>query len=150
MQLLICNFLQKFHVFRAKHLITSAGAIILKEFPDFDRYNLYKSRFCMKIIANVKQKKLLTYKATDSTLPNLPIRQCWWSWDLFSARLQKWHFWAGVIMFQICINCSAAKAKDHIPEMVFKVIDRLKDNTCMYLYVDKMILEMIRKRSVDW
>ena len=53
-------------------------------------------------------------------------------------------------MFQICINCSAAKAKDHIPEMVFKVIDRLKDNTCMYLYVDKMILEMIRKRSVDW
>ena len=53
-------------------------------------------------------------------------------------------------MFQICINCSAAKAKDHIPEMVFKVIDRLKDNTCMYLYVDKMILEMIGKRSVDW
>ena len=33
--------------------------------------------------------------------------------------------------------------------MVFKVIDRLKDNTCMYLYVDRMILEMIRKRSVD-
>ena len=38
-------------------------------------------------------------------------------------------------------------AKDHIPEMVF---DRLKDNTCMYLCVDKMLLEMIRKRSVDW
>ena len=28
-------------------------------------------------------------------------------------------------------------------------IDRLKDNTCMYMYVDRMILEMIRKRSVS-
>ena len=54
-----------------------------------------------------------------------------------------------MIMFQICINQSAELSQPKITfrRWYFKVIDRLKDNTCN---VDKMILEMIRKRSVDW